>query len=101
MTKRLGESDRRAVDLMLDRTTHASNGDGSGNGTYVGHAQPGNEPGLQSVQRVLSLLDLMPAEEPAADLMTRTLARIDSRPNVAAQPMHPATATMMTDRPHA
>ena len=43
----------------------------------------------------------MPADEPAADLMTRTLARIEARPNVAAQPMHPATAAMMTNRPHA
>ncbi len=101
MTKRLVESDRRAVDLLLDRSTHASNGDGSGSGTYVGHAQPSAEPGIQSVQRVLNLLDLMPADEPSADLMMRTLARIDSRPNVAAQPMHPATAAMMTNRPHA
>ena len=99
MTKRLGESDRRAVDLLLDRSAGAENG--NGNGGYVAHAQPATEPGLQSVQRVLSLLDLMPADEPSADLMTRTLARIEARPNVAAQPIHPATAAMMTNRPHA
>jgi len=98
MTKRLGESDRRAVDLVLDRTTDA---DGNGNGGYVTHAQPATEPGLQAVQRVLSLLDVMPAEEPAADLIARTMARIDSRAGVAAQPLHPATAAMMTNRPHA
>ena len=101
MTKRLGESDRRAVDLLLDRSTGVGNGNGNGNGGYVAHAQPATEPGLQSVQRVLSLLDLMPADEPSADLMARTLARIESRPDVAAQPMHPATAAMMTNRPHA
>ena len=99
MTKRLGDSDRRAVDLLLDRSTDAVNGDG--NGQFVAHAQPGTEPGIQSVQRVLSLLDLMRADEPSADLMTRTLARIEARPNVAAQPLHPATAAMMTNRPHA
>jgi hypothetical protein len=99
MTKRLGESDRRAVDLLLDRSAGAENGNGTGG--YVAHAQPVTEPGLQSVQRVLSLLDLMPADEPSADLMTRTLARIEARPNVAAQPMHPATAAMLTNRPHA
>ena len=99
MTKRLGESDRRAVDLLLDRSAGAGNG--NGNGGYVAHAQPATEPGLQSVQRVLSLLELMPADEPSADLMARTLARIEARPNVAAQPMHPATAAMMTNRPHA
>jgi hypothetical protein len=99
MTKRLGESDRRAVDLLLDRTTDAGNG--NGNGGYVAHAQPATEPGIQAVQRVLSLLDVMPADEPAADLIARTMARIDSRAGVAAQPLHPATAAMMTNRPHA
>src|SRR5688572_23247191 len=87
MTKRLGESDRRAVDLLLDRSTGAGNGDGNDNGGYVAHAPPATEPGIQSVERILSLLDLMPADEPAADLMTRTLARIEARPNVATQPM--------------
>ena len=99
MTKRLGESDRRAVDLLLDRTTDAGNG--NGNGGYVAHAQPATEPGIQAVQRVLSLLDVMPADEPAADLIARTMARIDTRVGVAAQPMHPATAAMMSSRPHA
>src|SRR5688500_12708018 len=97
MTKRLGDSDRRAVDLLLDRSMGAVDG----NGRFVAHAHPGTEPGIQSVQRVLSLLDLMPADEPSADLVTRTLARIEARPNVAAQPMHPATAAMMANRPHA
>ena len=100
MTKRLGDNDRRAVDLLLDRSTGTANGDGNGNGGYVAHAQPATEPGIQSVQRVLSLLDLMPADEPAADLISRTMARIDSRPAVT-QPMHPAAAAMMTNRPHA
>ena len=99
MTKRLGESDRRAVDLLLDRTMGAGNG--NGNGGYVTHAQPAPEPGLQAVQRVLSLLDVMPADEPADDLMARTMARIDARVGMAAQPMHPATAAMMSSRPHA
>ena len=98
MTKRLGDSDRRAVDLLLDRPTTVN---GDGNGHFVAHAQPGTEPAIQSVQRVLSLLDLLPADEPSADLMTRTLARIEARPDVAAQPLQPATAAMMTNRPHA
>ena len=99
MTKRLGESDRRAVDLLLDRTTGTDNG--NGNGGYVTHAQPATEPGIQAVQSVLSLLDVMPADEPAADLMARTMARIDSRAGAGAQSLHPAAAAMMTNRPHA
>lgn len=97
MTKRLSDSDRRAVDLLLDRSAGAGNGDGSG---YVTHAHPTTEPGIQSVQKVLNLLDLLPIQEPPADLMTRTLARIDARGDVPAQPMHPAAA-MMGNRPHA
>jgi hypothetical protein len=95
MTKRLGDSDRRAVDLLLDRSA----GTGNGNGGYVAHAQPATEPGIMSVQRVLDLLDQLPAEEPANDLMARTMARIESRG--VATPMHPAAAALMTDRPHA
>ena len=92
MTKRLGERDRRAVDLLLDLTMGAA-----GDGNYVTHAQPTE--GLEGVQRVLSLLDRMPAEEPAADLMARTLARIDARGVMV--PAHSATAALMSSRPHA
>src|SRR5687768_14914543 len=101
MTKRLGDSDRRADDLLHDRSMDAANGDGQGNGSYVSHAQPAAGPGNQSVQAVLSLLNLLPIDEPSTDLMARTLARIDSQSDVATQPMHPATAALMTDRPHA
>ena len=97
MTKRLGERDRRAVDLLLDRSAGAGNGDG--NGGYVAHAQPATDAGLQAVQRTLNLLDLLPAEEPPADLMARTMARIDARG--PATPLHPAAAALMTNRPHA
>jgi hypothetical protein len=94
MTKRLGDSDRRAVDLLLDQAV-----DGDGNGGYVVHAQPALGPGVPGVQRVLSLLDLLPEEEPPADLITRTMARIEGRGSAA--PIHPAAAALMTNRPHA
>ena len=96
MTKRLGESDRRAVDLLLDQ---AVDGEGNGNGGYVVHAQPALGPGVPGVQRVLSLLDLLPEVEPPSDLIARTMARIDGRP--MATPIHPAAAALMTNRPHA
>ena len=100
MTKRLGDSDRRAVDLLLDRSAGTGNGDGNGS-SYVAHAQPGTEPSIQGVQRVLNLLDLLPAGEPSEDLIARTMARIGGQAGVGTQPMHPATAAMMTNRPHA
>ena len=96
MTKRLGDSDRRAVDLLLDQ---AVDGGGDGNGGYVVHAQPALGPGVPGVQRVLSLLDLLPEEEPPADLIARTMARIEGRGSAA--PIHPAAAALMTNRPHA
>jgi len=96
MTKRLGENDRRAVDLLLDRSNGAI---GNDNG-FVTHAQSATEPAIQAVRKVLNVLELAPAAEPPADLMIRTLARIDSRMGAAA-PMHPAATSLMTDRPHA
>jgi len=99
MTKRLGDRDRRAVDLLLDRSAGAADGDGNGNGGYVTHAQPAEDSSIAAVQRTLSLLDLLPAEEPPADLIARTMARIDSRGATA--PLHPAAAALMTNRPHA
>jgi hypothetical protein len=96
MTKRLGDSDRRAVDLLLDQ---AVDGGGDGNGGYVVHAQPALGPGVPGVQRVLSLLDLLPAAEPSEDLVARTMARIEGRPTTSA--IHPAAAALMTNRPHA
>ncbi len=99
MTKSMSENDRRAIDLLLDRSADANNGNGN---AYVTHAQTATEPSIQAVQSVLTVLDLMPVDEPTSDLLTRTLARIDSRPDMAAaEPMHPATAAMMTNRPHA
>jgi hypothetical protein len=56
------------------------------------------EPGILGVQRVLNMLDLLPADEPPADLVARTMARIDAR-GVAA-PLHPAAGALMTNRPH-
>ena len=102
MTKRLGERDRRAVDLLLDRSTGTENGDGNGNGNggYVAHAALATEPGIAAVQSVLSLLDMLPADEPPADLLERTMSRIATRGGVA-QPIHPAAAAMMNNRPHA
>ena len=101
MTKRLRDSDRRAVDLLLDRSAGAGNGgDGNGSGGYIAHVQPATEPGIMGVQQVLSLLDLLPADEPPADLVARTMARIDARGGVAT-PIHPAAAALMTNRPHA
>ncbi len=98
MTKRLSENDRRAVDLLLDR----SNGESAhapGNG-FIRHAQLATEPALEPVQKVLTLLDHTPAAEPPVDLVSRTLAKLNSSVGSAAM-LRPSASTMMTDQPHA
>lgn len=76
---RLRDEDRLAVDLLLDRAVAGSAGNGSGNGhagftpvSGAAHAQVGQ------VERVLRVLDMMPAEEPPADLLARTMRRIET-----------------------
>src|SRR5436190_7444857 len=91
MTVRLRDEDRRAVDLLLDRAAAgqgvrapaAGNGHGSGNGNAshaAGFAPVGGEGhgGLPGVQKVLAMLEMLPAEDPPQDLMARTLTRVDA-----------------------
>jgi hypothetical protein len=102
MTRKLNESDRAAVDLIFDRMNAAAttggrstgNGhDGNGGGVDGVYAATGavSEERLAAVQKVLSLLDEMPAIEPPADLAVRTLAGVNrttgvSVPAIAPQP---------------
>ncbi len=99
MTKRLDESDRRAVDLLLDRTSSAANGEKRGDSTFVAHAQHGLNSGMSGVQRVLSLLERMPAEEPGAHLIASTMARIEAQGVMGS--VHSVAATQISGQPHA
>ena len=77
MAKRLGKEDRRAVDLLLERA------DGVGSSTpaveqlFAAPVQANFERRLDAVDKVLSLLDLMPVPQPPADLVSRTMRRIE------------------------
>ena len=79
MIPRLRDEDRLAVDLLLDRAVASSAGNGSGNGhtryTQVNGSGPEQ---LGRVEAVLRVLDMMPAEDPPADLTTRTMRRIEA-----------------------
>lgn len=79
MMPKLRDEDRIAVDLLLDRAVASSGGNGSGNG-HSGYTQVhGSGPEqLGRVEAVLRVLEMMPAEEPPADLMARTMRRIDA-----------------------
>jgi hypothetical protein len=81
MTRKLNDADRAAVDLVFERILSAaegrgSNGNGQGDERVVMIAQPVSEPRLGAVQRILDVLESMPAPEPPADLATRTLQRV-------------------------
>ena len=73
MSKNLSARDGQAVDLVLDRVQRVS---AEGNFAFT----PSNGVAAQSIEatrRVLSLLQMLPAQDPPADLAARTMARID------------------------
>lgn len=83
MTKRLGDDDARAVDLLLNKTNTAKAGTGGrGNGgarvyaTPVGDAVAGR---IGVVESMFRLLAEMPAADPAPDLVARTLNYVQRR----------------------
>ena len=78
MTRKLNEADRAAVDLMFDRLNAAAKNGGNGKGGdgMVSMAGAVAEERLGAVQRILSTLDQMPAQEPSSDLVIRTLQRV-------------------------
>jgi hypothetical protein len=94
MTKRLSEEDRNAVDLLLDRTLIGADGNG---GSFVSHAAAAPQARIESVERVLRVLEAMPTPEPSPDLIERTMQRIAG--NGLRVPT-PATISR-DDRPHA
>lgn len=95
MTRKLNEADRAAVDLVFDRILSAVNGrgvgsDGGTRGDVVPLTQPVSDERLSAVEKVLSLLENMPAAEPSADLAARTLQHIAHHSGPAFAPSGPA-----------
>ena len=70
MKLKLTTEDRNAINLLLDEAAAAVKSPSQG---YV--AAAGAER-LQAVRNILRLLQVLPASEPPADLVSRTLARI-------------------------
>lgn len=104
MSMKLRESDARAVDLLLDHAVTSAQGNGNG-GNGLTFAAPTAHPGVSNeqiaaVEKVLKLLDVMPAHDPSDDLVQRTLARIGAH---ADTPMRPASPALLdpASRPHA
>lgn len=70
MAKHLGNEDRQSIDLLLDGAARSQTGGVSLQGVASNSR-------VSAAQRVLALLDVMPSEEPPADLVERTMRLID------------------------
>ena len=82
MNLTLRDEDRRAVDLILDRSPKAA-GNGSGQTVYA-TADPSLGHRVSQAQRLLQLLEWLPEGEPPADLVGRTLRRVEQLAHRAA-----------------
>jgi hypothetical protein len=94
MKAKLQDGDRRALDLLLDRSPTAATG--KSGSVYVA-AATGVRERIPHVQKVLQLLDALPAMDPPKDLVARTLEFIDNptsqrRAARAARDLSPALA---------
>jgi hypothetical protein len=74
MNLTLDQEDRRAVDLLLDRTATVA-GNGQGQLVYASTDRAMGDR-VAGAQRLLQLLELMPHVDPPQDLVTRTLRHI-------------------------
>lgn len=75
MSFQLSDDDRRAVDLLLDRSPTAS---GNGNSHALFAAADGvPQERIRGVEKILQVLEMMPPAEPPVDLLARTLQRLD------------------------
>jgi len=79
MNVTLRDEDALAIDLLLDRSSAAAR-DGNGNGgsmVFVPAATGTSPERVHAAGKVLGLLRLMPTDEPARDLVARTMSRVD------------------------
>jgi hypothetical protein len=86
MPTRLTQEDRNAVDMLLDKTA-------------TGFSSKSVSPEhLRAAEKLLNLLGACPAEDPSADLVAKTMRRIEG----AVAPIRTTPiGTPTTDQPHA
>lgn len=79
MFRHLKYDDARAIDLLLNSGNELDQ-PGYAWGHVEGHmkSNSSSEPRLKGAERILQLLDTLPAPEPPSDLVARTMARIES-----------------------
>ncbi len=85
MTKRLGEHDAHAVDLLLDKSRAARKGNG-GRSVFVAPVGDSVAKRVGAAESVLRLLAEFPATDPPADLALKTIQRINGQAALTPQP---------------
>ena len=99
MAKTLSHEDSRAIDLLLDRNGTSASVVGS---STVKSGKMNMKNRLRAADRMLRTLSQMPAAEPSADLVKRTLQRIDETPALTPAIVREAERYIGIDnRPHA
>jgi hypothetical protein len=83
----LADHDAQAVDLLLDRSNMAQDGNGGGSGTFVAPVGDAVTKRIGAVETVMRILSEMPDEEMPADLVGKTLKRIQQRESAVGQPV--------------
>jgi len=100
MIRKLTADDGRMVDMLLNGES-----DGGANpplSQVFSNPQPDIfEQRLDAVEKVLSLLDYMPASDPPANLISRTLDRIDEAGAHSQRVVPDVSRPAADDRPHA
>jgi hypothetical protein len=101
MAKKLSHEDSRAIDMLLDR--NGTGGMVMAGSSNVKSGKMNMKNRIKAADRMLRVLGQMPAVEPAADLVQRTLARIDAAPGTIVPGILPAAQRYAgsDNRPHA
>jgi hypothetical protein len=93
MPKQLSPEDSRAVDLVLD-------GESMQRGPMYAAVNNGVGERMNAAEDLLQLLDHLPAEDPPADLIRRTMQRIEDA-DATGRRLSPRAALAPGERPHA
>lgn len=97
MNVTLRKEDRRAVDLLLDRSVKAA----KGHAVYAS-ADPTLGERISHAHRLLRLLDLLPDGDPPTDLVSKTVRYVEASSGQPAgiRPQFPMLGNLQ-QRPHA
>ena len=98
MIKKLRDDDANAVDLLMDRENMNSDEDG-GLTEFAGQAGDSVSQPIGRAESLFHLLAQMPAAEPSADLMHRTLERIQLHDAASRRSVRDEQPSVMGDKP--